>query len=73
VSYDHVAREGGSGRRQVPGATAPGRAARGQRSGVSMEGAWYGKMVGGLARGNKKKNEKENGPGPRQQCYLLII
>jgi hypothetical protein len=33
----------GSGRRQVPGTVAPGRAAREQGSGVSVEGGRYGK------------------------------
>jgi hypothetical protein len=30
-------------------------------------------MAGGLARGNKKKEKKRNGPDPRQQCHLLNI
>jgi hypothetical protein len=57
VSCGHTTRGGtgggGSDRRQVPGVTTLGRAARGQRSGVSVEGARYGKkMAGGLAWGN---------------------
>jgi hypothetical protein len=49
---------GGSDRRQDPGAVASGRAAQGQRSGASVEGARYGKMAGGLARGIRKRKKK---------------
>jgi hypothetical protein len=51
---------------------APGRAAWEQGSGASVEGARYGEMAGGLARG-RKKEKKRNGLDPRQQCHLLII
>jgi hypothetical protein len=53
---------GGSGRRQDPGAVASGRAARGQGSGVSVEGGWYAKMAGELARGIRKRKKKWDWP-----------